>query len=264
MPLLASAALFSIGVGKLWRRAGIGRGVHLRQVACFSAGWLMLLGALVSPLHALGETLFLAHMVEHELLMAVAAPLLVMARPGNAVLWAFPTAWRLGTGALVRSRSIRSVWRWLTDPAVATILHAAAIWTWHVPALFDAALQNEALHWSQHLSFFVTALLFWWALVHGRSRERGYGAAVFYLFATAVHSGFLGVLLTFAPMPLYSGQSAASAWGLTRLEDQQLAGLIMWIPGGSVYALAALVFAGMWISAAGSRAFAPEPKAGGP
>ena len=225
---------------------------------------MVLLGALVSPLHALGETLFSAHMVEHELLMAVAAPLLVMARPGNAMLWAFPAAWRLAMGGLVRSRSCKSVWQWLTSPVAATVLHGVAIWAWHVPALFDAALESETLHWLQHLSFFVTALLFWWALVHARGRERGYGAAVFYLFATALHSGFLGVLLTFAPMPLYSGQSAASGWGLTRLEDQQLAGLIMWIPGGTIYALAALVFAGMWISASGSRAFAPEPKTGRP
>lgn len=261
LPLLVAGALFAIGVARLWRRAGFGRGVRPWQAACFAGGWLTLLVALVSPLHWLGERLFVAHMTEHELLMAVAAPLLVLARPGHALLWALPPAWRSALGGAVRLAPLRRFWRTLTDPLVATLLHGAALWAWHAPALFDAALESAMLHWLQHLSFFVTALFFWWALLFGRARERGYGAAMFYLFATALHSGFLGILLTLAKTPLYSGQSEAAAWGLTRLEDQQLAGLLMWVPAGLVYAAAALVLAGLWISGSGLRAFAPQRRA---
>jgi putative membrane protein len=109
------------------------------------------------------------------------------------------------------------------------------------------------VHWLQHVSFLVTALLFWWALLRGRERERGYGVAVLCLFLTALHNGFLGVLLALSRLPLYPLQSElASAWGLTVLEDQQLAGLIMWVPFGAVYAVAAVILAGVWIARIGT------------
>jgi cytochrome c oxidase assembly factor CtaG len=143
-------------------------------------------------------------------------------------------------------------------PLVATVLHGVAIWAWHVPALFAAALRSESVHWAQHLSFLITALLFWWAVLQRAPRERAFGAALFALFITAMHTGFLGVLLTFAPRPLLLGQSAASEWGLSDLEDQQLAGLIMWVPGSGAYVLAALVLAAAWISSSGISTFTSD------
>jgi putative membrane protein len=261
VPLLVSALLYGGGVARLWTEAGPGRGVRAWQIACFGAGWLSVALALVLPLHRLADALFVAHMGEHEVLMVVAAPLLAVARPLATMLWAFPSAARLRLGGAARNPALRFVWRWLTDPLVATILHGVALWTWHAPALFNAALDSEAVHWLQHGSFFVTALFFWWALVHGRERERRYGAAIFYLFATALHSGFLGILLTFAPAPVYAGGSAAPLWGLTPLEDQQLAGLVMWVPAGLVYAVAALLLMAAWIRGSGLRAFVGERQA---
>jgi putative membrane protein len=249
LPLAISLTLYTVGVVRLWRRAGAGRGVRYWQAACFAAAWLLLFAALIAPLHWLGERLFAAHMIEHEILMAVAAPLLVVARPIGAILWAVPRGWRRGTGRAAQQPALARLWGWLTDPLIATILHGIALWAWHVPAFYDAALTSGRLHWLQHLSFFVTALFFWWALLRGRARERGYGAAVFYLFATSLHSGFLGILISLARQPLYPLQTkTALEWGLTPLEDQQVAGLIMWVPGGMVYAVAALALAGLWIS----------------
>ncbi len=104
------------------------------------------------------------------------------------------------------------------------------------------------MHTLQHASFLGTGLLFWWALFHGREGRMGYGAAVFYLFATAMHSGALGALLTFAPSPWYPAyDGATAAWGLTPLEDQQLAGLIMWIPAGLSYLVAGLALVAAWM-----------------
>lgn len=104
-------------------------------------------------------------------------------------------------------------WAFLTIPLTATIIHGAAIWIWHWPALFEAALVTPAIHRLQHVSFIVTAVLFWWALLQRRARVTGYGPAVFYLFATALHTGFLGVLLAFAKRPLYPVNQACRALG---------------------------------------------------
>ena len=253
VPLYIAAILYLLGTRRVWRRAGVGRGVRYGQAACFWTGWTVLALALLSPMHWLSEHLFTAHMVEHEILMAVAAPLLVMARPGGAWLWALPPSWRPVLGGLGQASAVSWLWRWHSDPLVATILHGAAIWLWHVPALFEAAVVSEAVHWLQHLTFLVTGLFFWWALIWGRARERGYGAAAIYLFATATHTGFLGVLLSFAREPWYPTQTAfAAEWGLTPLEDQQLAGLVMWVPAGLIYVGAALALVGLWIARSGS------------
>jgi cytochrome c oxidase assembly factor CtaG len=252
-----SGLIYSAGVRRLWSRAGFDRGIRLWQVLCFATGWLAAAAALVSPLHALGEVLFSAHMVEHEVLMVVAAPLFVLARPLGAAVWAMPTAWRSPVAEF--GCTIASVWRAATDPLVATILHGTALWFWHMPAMFDAALASEPLHRLQHMSFFVTALCFWQAGLNPRSRTAGIGLACFCLFATALHSGFLGILLTFAPGPLYAYPGEPpSGWGLTTLEDQQIAGLTMWVPGGLIYAAAAVVLIGGWIHKSGLDAYRPD------
>src|SRR5215207_1618025 len=254
VPLCLSGGLYFMGSCRLWRRAGPGRGVRPWQAACFWAGWMALVVGLVSPLHWLGGHLFTAHMIEHEILMVVAAPLLVLARPAGAMMWALPARWRGPIGGIGRTRWFSATWRFLTDPLVATVLHAVALWAWHMPSLYNAVLTDGFAHWLQHLSFFITALLFWWSLLQGRARQRGYGAAVFYLFATALHTALLGVLLTVSKGLWYPGQGAfAASFGLTPLEDQQFAGLVMWVPAGLVYAGAALALAGLWIGRSGAR-----------
>jgi cytochrome c oxidase assembly factor CtaG len=196
---------------------------------------------MVSPLHPLGGALFSAHMVQHELLMALAAPLLVLGRPVIPLLWALPIGWRRAAGAAVRGGPLRGAWRVLSAPFAAWLLHGAALWLWHLPGPYQATLASDALHTLQHASFLGTALLFWYALFHGRQGRMGRGAAVFYLFATAMHSGGLGALITFARHPWYPAYgAAAAAWGMSPLEDQQLAGLIMWIPAGVSYLVAGL------------------------
>lgn len=253
VPLLASAALYARGLAALWARAGSGRAVLRRQAVLYAAGWLSLAGALISPLHWLGERLFTAHMIEHEVVMAVAAPLLVLARPGGALLWAFPAAARRTIGRRLRGGSVRAAWVSLTRPMTATVLHGVAIWAWHLPPLFEAALTSIAVHRLQHLSFLLTAVLFWWALL-----RRGHPAvAAADLFITMTHTGILGALITFAPRVMYHLQTEqAPLWGLTALEDQQLAGLLMWVPAGTVYAGAALALIAHWVRRSGRPAHA--------
>ena len=246
VPLIVSSTLYAVGIRRLWLRAGIGHGVTRWHVAAFATGWLTLAIALVSPIHWLGEQLFSVHLVEHELLMAVAAPLLVLSRPTAAFLWALPSEWRKGLRTATHGHLWSRAWEWLTRPIVATIVHGIGIWIWHVPVLFDAAVHNEAKHLLQHVSFLGTALLFWWALV--RQPVRHYGGAALHVYVTMVHTALLGAILVFAQRVLYvTDPTHTLAWGFTPLEDQQLAGLVMWIPAGTIYAGAGVAFLAQWI-----------------
>ena len=250
-PLALSLMMYGVGTFALWRRAGWRRGVRTRQVGCYAAGWLMLGVALVSPIHHWGNELFAVHMVEHELVMALAAPLIALAQPGWALPWALPAAARRVVGSVMQGYWLRAGWAALTHPGAATILHGVAIWAWHIPVLFEAAVVSLALHRLQHLSFLVTGLLFWCALV----RCRNAGVAAAHLFATMLHTSILGALVALAPRVLYRLQTeGAAAWGLTPLQDQQLAGLIMWIPAGGIYAGAALLFFAAWVRQSGAAA----------
>jgi cytochrome c oxidase assembly factor CtaG len=213
-----------------------------------------LLVALLSPVDALGGILFSAHMAQHELLILVAAPLLVLGRPLAPFLWALPEPARETAGRWSRAPAFAAFWRWLTAPLVVFVLHGLALWIWHLPSLYQATLDDDFIHALQHLSFFASSALFWWALLHGRFGRLGYGAAVLYVFLTSLHSGVLGALLTFAPRlwyPIYEART--SRWGLSPLEDQQLAGLIMWIPAGVVFIVLGLALFAAWLGEAERR-----------
>ena len=247
--LLAAAGLYALGVRRLWLAAGPNRGVTSSRIAAFAGGWTVLTLALMPPLDPLGAELFSAHMLQHELLMLVAAPLLVAGSPLAVWAWALPLRWRRSIALITHARSFAKAWATLTAPLSAWILHAAAIWLWHLPGLFTAALEHEGVHVLQHFSFLFSALLFWWAATRITSAV-GTAASVFSLFTTMVHTGALGALLVFAPTtwyPVYG--SAPLQWGLQPLEDQQLGGLIMWIPGGLVYAGVAIALMARWLHA---------------
>lgn len=246
--LAISGVLFVIGLRRLWREAPKLKSIRTLEAVCFALGWFALLVAVVSPMHAWGRVLFSAHMSQHEVLMLVAAPLLVLGRPVIAFLWALPLNWSRRLGNIAKLAWVNCLWRTLTIPLVAWLVHAIALWVWHIPVLFDAVLHNELVHTAQHLSFLLSALLFWWALIHGPQGAKGYGAAVLYLFTTSVHSGVLGALIALAGSVWYpSYVGLTDPWGLTPLEDQQLGGLIMWIPAGLVYLISALALFAGWL-----------------
>jgi cytochrome c oxidase assembly factor CtaG len=240
VPLVIAALLYAIGSRRHF-------GLTRVQRLCFWSGWLSLVVALVSPLHPMGEVLFSAHMVQHEILMLIAAPLLIVSRPLVTFLWALPFECRRTVGRWAKAPVLRKPWLWLTAPFAAWTIHALAIWIWHAPPLFQATIDSDLIHTAQHLSFFLSALLFWWSLFYAHGR-RAYGSGVLYIFTTAIHTGILGALLTFAPRlwyPIYSGTT--QAWGVSPLQDQQLGGLIMWVPASLVYLATGLVLFGAWM-----------------
>jgi putative membrane protein len=262
-PLYLTGIGFYLGTQRVWHAAGFNHGVQVAQVAAFWAGWLVLALAITSPLHWLGERLFSAHMIEHELMMVVAAPLMAYARINGALLWSLPRGWRPLAGRLVTTGVIGACWRAISHPVTATALHGVALWLWHAPPLYRLVLDNGAAHRLQHVSFFLTAWLFWWVLFNGRgvgrSRHIRDGISVACLFVTVLHSGLLGALLTLSLRLWFPQQGLLAAdFGLTPLEDQQLAGLLMWIPMGTLYTCAGLLFAYRWLSLSGAAVRVPS------
>jgi putative membrane protein len=246
----AAGVGYAVGLRRLWSHAGGARGVAPLQAWAFAAGWLSLVVALVSPLDPLGSRLFSAHMVQHELLMVVSAPLLVIGRPLATWTWALSPAHRKVVGRLFQKRGWVGLWSTLTDPLVAWALHALALWAWHIPAAFDAALEHEWLHITQHFTFLGTALFFWWAVLgHDQRGRYGPGHSTLYLFTTMMHTGALGALLSLAPTPWYAGYIPhTAALGFDPVEDQQLGGLVMWVPAGLAYVIAALAVLGRMLT----------------
>lgn len=245
VPLFLAHWLYGRGVIRLWRRAGrVPVALSRSHVALFAAGEIVLLIALVSPLEALAGLLLSGHMTQHLLLMTLAPLLLLAGRPQIAFAWALPRRW---TEAIALDDGWwlpRRVFQVSVGPFPATALHGMALWVWHAPAAYEAALQSTTLHALEHAMFLGTALLFWQSLIGSARLASTAAAAMLAALITIIHSGFLGALITFAPRPLYASYAAtAPTLGLGALEDQQLAGVLMWVPAGLAYLLAAVVLA---------------------
>lgn len=211
------------------------------RIFCWLGGLAAVALALLSPIDAVGQALFSVHMVQHLLLIMVAAPLLALGEPLVPMLFALSPGGRRSLGMSWRdARALPGLWHAVTQPLVAWTLHVVGLIVWHLPRCYDAAERSLPVHVLEHLTFFVTALWFWWVLFDRRTRHRlGTGPAVLYLFTAALASTLLGAAISLSARPWYSAHwGTTTAWGLTPLEDQQLAGLIMWVPGGLVYLLA--------------------------
>lgn len=250
-PLAATAWLAGVGVARRWLFSRAQRRTLAAEGGWFALAWLTLAATVLSPLHEAGERSFTAHMIEHELLMMIVAPLFVLARPLPTLMWGLAPLWRRGLGQAAARAWVRL--RPLVRPMTATALQATALWLWHAPVLFELALTNEFWHAAQHISFFVTALLFWAAMFNA---QNDIGVRVLCLFATSIVSGALGAMMAFSASPWYAPYAALgmTPFGLSPAEDQQLAGTLMWAPGGLVHAAAALALLAPFLS---SRRDAP-------
>lgn len=245
--VLVTGWLYARGVRAAWRAAGPGRGIGRAHAAAFAGALGALALALLTPLDPLGGTLFSAHMVQHLLLVLVAAPLLALAAPDRAFAWALPRDARRRVARRVNGTAGRSLGGALGNPLAAFLLHALVLWLWHVPAPYTAAVESDAVHAAEHASFLATGVLFWWVVLRRRRRE-GAALAVLLVFASAMQSGLLGAVLTFATGVWYPVHAEGAAlWGMTALEDQQLAGLIMWVPAGLVYVVLGGLLALAWV-----------------
>jgi len=197
----------------------------------FLVGVALLLLDLVSPIDRLADGyLFSAHIVQHFLLALVIPPLLLLGMP----------AFELG--------GLNKLERVLGQPPVSWLLGVGTMLAWHIPALFNAALANDGLHIFQHLSFLVTGTIFWWPIL-GPLEDRHLSTlgAVSYLFSACVCCSLLGAFLTFGPVGLYPAY--VGYWGLDPKSDQQLGGMLMWVPGCFVYLSGILSTVMRWYNA---------------
>lgn len=242
LSLVVSVWWYVTGVRSLWRSAGSGQVVTRAQVAAFLGGVGAVFIALISPLDALSGVLFSAHMSQHLLLTLVAAPLFAVAAPLQGMAWGLPT--RLRRRASRLQGGLRRALQRPALPALGLALFTAVFTLWHIPALYDAALVSEPLHVVEHATMLGSALAFWWPIA--RPRRTHAGAGVFLLFISLVASGLLAALLVFAPHAWYA-YGAAEAWGLSPLQDQQLAGAVMWVPGGGIYVVAGAAVSMRWL-----------------
>jgi cytochrome c oxidase assembly factor CtaG len=257
IPLFLTAWIYTRGVESVWRRAGRGRGVRRAEAMAFAAGMLTLAVALVSPLDRVAESLFWVHMVQHLLLIAVAPPLLVLGASVAGMAWGLPANARRAVARWWHARRVlRAALAWLASPLPAVTVHAVALLAWHFPAAYDAAVASPWVHALEHVTFLGTALVFWWAVLHRRGSLRAApGLAMLALFGLSTVSGGLAALLTFSPQPWYAAHLATTAaWGLTPLADQQLAGLVMWVPGSLAYLAAVVWLFVRWMQASEVRA----------
>ena len=251
-PLLIVAGAYAVGWWRLRRRGGSVPGWH---VAASAGGLLTLSLALSASFEQLAHASFAAHMAQHLLLVVVAAPLLLLADPFAALVWAIPSPMRAGVGRWLRPGApLRRLWQGLTLMSVAWLAHSAAMWLWHLPTAYDAAVADRALHDLEHLVFFGTAVLFWWPVILPAPRlrpEPKHGARVTYLVLAALQSGLLGVLLMLSPAVWYRSYPNA--------EDQSLGGLIMWGVDGAVGMLAGLILLGQYLASQDRASPTTEP-----
>ena len=214
----------------------------------FVVGYAALVIALISPLHAVGEQYFSVHMVQHLLLSLVAPPLLLLSSSMPVLLWALPAGDRQTLGRLVgQPGPIRSIMRALTRPLVALTLFVATQWIWHQPVAYDWALENRWAHYFEHISFFVTALLFWWPVIGAPPLPSplSFPMRLGYTFLAWLPNSLLGAGISLSRAPLYPFYlDSSQLTGADPSFDQQLAGLIMWIPGDVLFlAILLLLFA---------------------
>ena len=251
-PVLLAGLLLAGWAYRRGRTGGPRRPVDTWRARCFTMALVALGLALLSPLDALSNALASAHMVQHLLLLLVAAPLLALSAPSSAILRGSPLAVRRASGRWRRRLGLtHGNLAVLRHPAAVWLLQVGVLWFWHAAAPYDAALDNQFLHLLEHASFLVTAVLFWHVVIGVRGSARvSNGLGVLLVFAMAMQSVFLSVLLTFARTPWYSDYATTTApFGLDPLTDQQLAGVLMWIPAGGIYLAVALALLVSWIRA---------------
>lgn len=260
--LTLAASLYCIGLRRM-RIRGSGRSIVGRvEIISFSAGIASLVLALLSPLDVLGAELFSGHMVQHLVLMLVAAPLFVWARPLIVFLWALPRGVRKSIGRLWAGGRLGGFFRVLTAPLSVWLAFCGLFAFWHLPRPYAWALAHEPVHIVEHLCFFISAFAFWSVVIEPGARRRlDYGATLLFVATAAILSALPGALMVLTSRAFYPDHAEGAAhWGLTLLEDQHLAGLIMWIPAGFVYMAAIAILFVLWLRASERRAGASLQK----
>ena len=272
IPLLLLGYLYTAGWLRLRRRTADSRRERQKirrppltatwRLISYLTGLVLVALALLSPIDSLGQQLFFMHMIQHLLLIMIAPPLLLIANPMPVVLWGLPDKWRLKTGHAIghilhRDSQFRHVLRTLTAPGIIWLVWVIALFGWHDPAMYNAALRYEFLHDLEHLSFFLASMLFWWHVTGAGPRvhkQFGYVGRIAFVLAAVPPNMALGVWLAFNNNVIYTYYEAVPRlWGIDALTDQRIGGVIMWIPGSMMFLLAALILTAQYLGSEESK-----------
>jgi putative membrane protein len=256
VPLAAAVVLYALGWARLAHRTPVRLRRALIVRLALALGGLVAIAVALLGLHEAAHERFLAHMVQHVLLMMVGVPAVLLADPLPAALWALPARARATLGRLLTRRTVlRRAWRGLTRLPVAWALWALTLGLWHLPAAYDATLAHGVVHDAAHVTLAAAAVVFWWPVIGPAPRSGAPPPAVarvVYLVLAAFASGALGVLLAASPVPLYA--YPAPSGGLSALEDQAWGGVVMWAVGGAVDMGAVLAVVGRVVGGDRGRA----------
>lgn len=254
IPLVILGALFLNGWRRLRARSGRVSGARFLAAkwrpVTYIAGLLVIAIALLSPFDVLVQQLFFMHMIQHLLLIMIAPPLLLLPNPMPFLLWGLPGRVRLGVGGIVNTvinkesvggRLLRSA----TSPFVVWFIFVGTVVGWHDPSLYNAALRYDWVHDLEHLTMFAAGMLYWWTVTGAGPRlnkNLSRIAKIGFILAAIPPSMALGIVLAFSPAPIYAYYSdMPRLWGISALDDQRISGIIMWIPGGMMHFMSALV-----------------------
>jgi len=237
-------------------------GAAWRPVA-YVGGLLLLAIALMSPIDVLGAQLFFMHMVQHLFLVMIVPPVLLLANPLPFMLWGLPKNARLAGGRLFSRRSrFRQVLKQVTGPGTVWLAFVCVYWGWHDPHAYEWALRKPLAHDLEHITFFLTAMLFWWHVVGAGPRiHRPLSpfARAGYAVSAIPPNMMAGIAFVFASGPVYPYYEAMPRlWGLSAMDDQLIAGLIMWVPGSMMLIVAALIIASRRLQVESEKPPLPE------
>lgn len=246
-PLIVASLVVALILYLRGWRPGDGR----RRASAFVTALLLIAIALLSPIEAASGVLVSAHMVQHLLLVSLAAPLLAVSAPGAALLRGAPASARRGMVSMRRGLRVDvGRLRTLRHPTARWLLFVGTFWLWHASALYAAAVEHPLLHVAEHVTFLGTAVLVWTVIVGHPATRLPPFLGVIAVFGLALQSVLLSALLTFAPSPWYDPYAdPPPAWGLDPLADQQLAGVIMWVPSGLVHTAIGIALITRWLHA---------------
>jgi putative membrane protein len=245
LSLVLAATIHLAGRWRLKQRGG-GQVIAPWRTAAYLGGLAVLWLALMSPIDVLSSQYFFMHMIQHLLLVMIAAPLLLIGNPMPIMLWGLPSTLRLEVGQWLRpDATFRRVVAAVTRPGLVWLYFVVAVVGWHDPNAYNATLESDIVHDLEHISFFGTAILFWWHVtgVAPRMHKRlSTGARIGYTLAAVPPNAITGIAISFASAPIYTYYETVPRLGsMTVMQDQMLGGTIMWIPGSMMYLLAALI-----------------------
>ncbi|MBS60661.1 MAG: hypothetical protein CL606_05065 [Anaerolineaceae bacterium] len=216
------------------------------RLLSYIVGLLCIVIALLSPVEVLSGQLFFMHMIQHMLLVMCAPPLLLLSNPFPVLLWGLPTKVRnLVAGLFVGKSWLRRLLKRYAGPGMCWIVFVIVYIGWHDPILYEAALSSRVVHDIEHISFFLSSMLFWWHVTGAAPRVHQnlvYGRRITYLLVTVPVNMITGVVITFSREPIYEYYvKIQRPWSLTVMQDQMIGGIIMWIPGSMMLIVAIIV-----------------------